>query len=76
MARKRTETATKPSKEIKEKGKFTRANKCIKKTTKNFHDCGLAQLQENQVRLEQQVDELKAAVAKLKNMKVIAVLKR
>ncbi|XP_010446478.1 PREDICTED: TSL-kinase interacting protein 1-like isoform X2 [Camelina sativa] len=40
MARKRTKTATEPSKEIKEKGRFTRANKCMKTTTKKSHDSG------------------------------------
>ncbi|ESQ53194.1 hypothetical protein EUTSA_v10024889mg [Eutrema salsugineum] len=40
MARKRTETATESSKEIKTRGKFTRANKCMKTTTKKFHESG------------------------------------
>ncbi|CAH2075964.1 unnamed protein product [Thlaspi arvense] len=40
MARKRTKTATEPPKEIKTRGKFTRANKCMKTTTKRFHESG------------------------------------
>lgn len=40
MARKRTETATESSKETKAKGKFTRAKKCMKTTTKKFHESG------------------------------------
>ncbi|CAH8363946.1 unnamed protein product [Eruca vesicaria subsp. sativa] len=40
MARKKTETSTESSKEIKARGNFTRANKCMKTTTKKFHDSG------------------------------------
>ncbi|KAG7539856.1 hypothetical protein ISN45_Aa07g001280 [Arabidopsis thaliana x Arabidopsis arenosa] len=40
MARKKTETATEPSKEIKARGKLTRAKKCMKTTTKKFHQSG------------------------------------
>ncbi|KAJ0233535.1 TSL-kinase interacting-like protein [Hirschfeldia incana] len=41
MARKKTETSTESSKEIKARGKFTRANKCMKTTTtKKVHDSG------------------------------------
>ncbi|KAG7618981.1 hypothetical protein AtNW77_Chr4g0319301 [Arabidopsis thaliana] len=40
MARKKTETATESSKEIKAKGKFTRAKKSMKTTTKNIHQSG------------------------------------
>ncbi|EOA16401.1 hypothetical protein CARUB_v10004555mg [Capsella rubella] len=40
MARKRTETATERPKEIKARGKFTRAKKCMKTTTKKIHDSG------------------------------------
>ncbi|KAF8048025.1 hypothetical protein N665_2714s0001, partial [Sinapis alba] len=38
MARKKTETSTESSKEIKARGKFTRANKCMKTTTKKVHE--------------------------------------
>ncbi|CAH8369313.1 unnamed protein product [Eruca vesicaria subsp. sativa] len=40
MARKKTETPTESSKEIKGRGKFTRANKCMKTSTKKVHDTG------------------------------------
>ncbi|KAL0798665.1 hypothetical protein Bca101_053840 [Brassica carinata] len=39
-ARKKTETSTESSKEIKARGKFTRANKCMKTTTKKVHESG------------------------------------
>ncbi|KAJ4880107.1 TSL-kinase interacting protein 1 [Raphanus sativus] len=41
MARKKTtETSTESSKEIKARGKFTRASKCMKTTTKKVHESG------------------------------------
>ncbi|CAH8333048.1 unnamed protein product [Eruca vesicaria subsp. sativa] len=38
MARKKNKTSTESSKEIKARGNFTRAYKCMKTTTKKFHD--------------------------------------
>ncbi|XP_018508989.1 uncharacterized protein LOC103835124 isoform X2 [Brassica rapa] len=40
MARKKTESSTESSKEIKARGKFTRANKCMKTTTKKVNESG------------------------------------
>ncbi|CAH8369268.1 unnamed protein product [Eruca vesicaria subsp. sativa] len=40
MARKKTDTSPESSKEIKARGKFTRANKCMKTSTKKVHDTG------------------------------------
>ncbi|CAF1709997.1 unnamed protein product [Brassica napus] len=40
MARKKTESSTESSKEIKARGKFTRANNCMKTTTKKVNESG------------------------------------